>query len=173
MVSCSRLITLEVIASDTHGLIGVGTFSRSISRTVEYAFNDFCIAEMAQSLHKTADAEKYLKRSKNWKNMWNPNQNSYIFVNNSDGSTGYVDSGFYGFLQPRYLNGTFGYQDAMMCSPMYRFTDCYLVPTGHEVRFLSYIPFTCSFHHSFTNSFAYDRPTRAAAGSTLSLLPMT
>ncbi|PTB41731.1 uncharacterized protein TrAFT101_009655 [Trichoderma asperellum] len=124
--------TLGYIPTDDFDPNGVGTFSRSISRTVEYAFNDFCIAEMAQSLHKTADAEKYLKRSKNWKNMWNPNQNSYIYVTNPDGSTGYVDSGFYGFLQPRYLNGTFGYQDAMMCSPMYRFTDCYLVPTGHE-----------------------------------------
>lgn len=95
---------------------------------------------MAQSLHKTADAEKYLGRSKNWKNMWNPNQNSYIYVNQSDGSTGYVDSGFYGFLQPRYLNGTFGYQDAMLCSPMYQPSACYLVPTGHEVRFLLHLP---------------------------------
>ncbi|KAJ4857208.1 glycosyl hydrolase family 92 domain-containing protein [Trichoderma breve] len=108
--------TLGYIPTDDFDPNGVGTFSRSISRTVEYAYNDFCIAEMAESLHKKADAEKYLKRSKNWKNMWNPNQNS----------------GFYGFLQPRYLNGTFGYQDAMMCTPMFRFDDCYLVPTGHE-----------------------------------------
>jgi hypothetical protein len=70
--------------------------------------------------------------------MWNPNQNSFIYVTNPDGSTGYVDSGFYGFLQPKYLNGTFGYQDAMMCTPMFRFADCYLVPTGHEVRFRPY-----------------------------------
>lgn len=81
--------------------------------------------------------------------MWNPNQNSYIYVNNSDGSTGYVDSGFYGFLQPRYLNGTFGYQDAMMCSPMYWFDGCYLVPTGHEVRssltYWGFLPFFIVF----------------------------
>ncbi|KAM0261501.1 hypothetical protein ACHAQJ_002183 [Trichoderma viride] len=124
--------SLGYIPTDDFDPNGVGTFSRSISRTVEYAYNDFCIAEMAQSLHKTADAEKYLKRSKNWKNMWNPNQNSFIYITNPDGSTGYVDSGFYGFLQPKYLNGTFGYQDAMMCTPMFRFDDCYLVPTGHE-----------------------------------------
>ncbi|QYT04720.1 GH92 alpha-1,2-mannosidase [Trichoderma simmonsii] len=124
--------TLGYIPTDDFDPNGVGTFSRSISRTVEYAYNDFCIAEMAESLNKKADAEKYLKRSKNWKNMWNPNQNSYIYITNPDGSTGYVDSGFYGFLQPRYLNGTFGYQDAMMCTPMFRFDDCYLVPTGHE-----------------------------------------
>ncbi|KAK5991857.1 putative secreted glycosidase [Cladobotryum mycophilum] len=124
--------SLGYIPTDDFDPYGVGTFSRSISRTVEYAYNDFCIAEVAQALNKTADAEKYLGRSKNWKNMFNPKQDSYVYVKNPDGSTGYVDSGFYGFLQPRYLNGTFGYQDAMMCSPMFRFDDCYLVTTGHE-----------------------------------------
>ncbi|KAL7961216.1 glycoside hydrolase family 92 protein [Trichoderma compactum] len=101
--------TLGYIPTDDFDPNGVGTFSRSISQTVEYAYNDFCIAEIAESLNKKAYAEKYLKRSKNWKNI-----------------------GFYGFLQPRYLNGTFGYQDTMMCTPMFRLDDCHLVPTGHE-----------------------------------------
>jgi putative alpha-1,2-mannosidase len=114
--------------------LGVGIFTRSISRTVEYAYNDFCIAEMAQALKKTADAEKYLKRAKNWSNMWNPNQNSFVYLTQSDGSVTYSDSGFTGFLQPRYLNGTFGYQDAMMCSPMYESTGCFLLQDGREVR---------------------------------------
>jgi putative alpha-1,2-mannosidase len=65
---------------------------------------------MAKGLGKTADAEKYLARSNNWKNMYKADQKSYV-----NGSNAYpdstVDSGFVGFLQPRYLNGTFGYQD--------------------------------------------------------------
>jgi putative alpha-1,2-mannosidase len=78
---------------------------------VEYAYDDFCIAEMAKGLGKMADAEKYLGRSDNWKNMYKADQTSFV-----TNSTGYppkvpVDSGFVGFLQPRYLNGTFGYQD--------------------------------------------------------------
>jgi putative alpha-1,2-mannosidase len=118
--------------------LGVGIFTRSISRTVEYAFNDFCIAEMAQALNKSADAEKYLKRSQNWMNMWNPNQNSWVYLTQSDGSVSYSDSGFLGFLQPRYLNGTFGYQDAMMCSPMYEATGCFLLQNGREVKYFAF-----------------------------------
>jgi putative alpha-1,2-mannosidase len=90
---------------------------------------------MAQAQGKTADAEKYLARSGNWANMFNPNQNSWIYLTNSDGSVSYSDSGFMGFLQPKYLNGTFGYQDAMLCSPMYGPDDCFLLQGGHEVRY--------------------------------------
>ena len=45
-------------------------FPRSTSRTVEYAYNDFCIAQVAKSLGLTAESLKYLDRSKNWTNVW-------------------------------------------------------------------------------------------------------
>lgn len=45
-------------------------YPRSASRTMEYAYNDFCVAQVARALGKTADAEKYLARSKNWLNVW-------------------------------------------------------------------------------------------------------
>ncbi len=45
-------------------------YPRSASRTVEYAYNDFCIAQVAQALGHTADSQKYLQRSKNWMNVW-------------------------------------------------------------------------------------------------------
>jgi putative alpha-1,2-mannosidase len=37
---------------------GFGTITRSISRTLEYSYNDFVTAELAQKLKKTADAQK-------------------------------------------------------------------------------------------------------------------
>ncbi|KAK5711741.1 hypothetical protein LTR15_012336 [Elasticomyces elasticus] len=114
---------LHYIPTDDYDPYGVGPFTRSISRTVEYAYDDFCIAEMAQALGHTADAQKYLKRSAYWRNMYNPNQDSTI-----NGT----DTGFTGFLQPRYLNGTFGIQDPIFCSPLLNFTSCYLNPDGHE-----------------------------------------
>lgn len=77
------------------------------------------------------DAEKYLGRSGNWKNMYKADQVSFV-SNTTDYPNSTVDSGFVGFLQPRYLNGTFGFQDASLCSPLYNFTSCYLSPTGHE-----------------------------------------
>ncbi|KAH8669675.1 glycoside hydrolase family 92 protein [Tricladium varicosporioides] len=122
---------LGYIPTDDFDPYGTGPFTRSISRTVEYAYNDFCIAEMARGLGNHADAEKYLQRSDNWKNMYKSDQTSY--VSNTTGHIGQtIDSGFVGFLQPRYLNGSFGYQDPSLCSPLYNFTSCYLNPNGHE-----------------------------------------
>ena len=45
-------------------------YERSASRTLEYAYNDFCIAAVAKGLGKIAHYRKYLKRSQNWMNLW-------------------------------------------------------------------------------------------------------
>jgi predicted alpha-1,2-mannosidase len=45
-------------------------YTRSASRTMEYAYDDFCIAQVAQALGHNADAQKYLERAKNWMNVW-------------------------------------------------------------------------------------------------------
>ncbi|HYE64377.1 MAG TPA: GH92 family glycosyl hydrolase [Pyrinomonadaceae bacterium] len=45
-------------------------YPRSASRTVEYAYDDFCIAQVAKALGHAADSRKYLERSKNWMNVW-------------------------------------------------------------------------------------------------------
>jgi len=122
---------LGYIPTDDFDPYGGGPFTRSISRTVEYAYDDFCIAEMAKGLGHTADAEKYLERSGNWRNMYKADQTS--MVSNTTGHINEtIDSGFVGFLQPRYLNGTFGFQDPSLCSPLYNFTSCYLDQDGHE-----------------------------------------
>ena len=44
----------------------------SLSRTLESAFDDFCIAEMAQKMGKTDIANEYYKRSQNYRNVFNP-----------------------------------------------------------------------------------------------------
>lgn len=59
--------SLGYIPTDDYDPYGVGGFDRSISRTVEYAYNDFCLAEMAHALGDTADYEKYIRRAENWK----------------------------------------------------------------------------------------------------------
>ncbi|CAI7643894.1 unnamed protein product [Penicillium glandicola] len=114
---------LGYIPFDDYDPYGKGTHTRSVSRTVEYAYNDFCIAKMAQGMGRQADYEKYMKRSGNWAHMFKPDQKSSI-----NG----VDTNFTGFLQPRYTNGTWGYQDPILCSPLLDFTGCYLNPNGHE-----------------------------------------
>lgn len=44
----------------------------SLSRTLEYAFDDYCIAEMARKMGKTGLADEYYKRSQNYRNVFNP-----------------------------------------------------------------------------------------------------
>lgn len=70
-----------------------GLRTRSVSRTVEFAYNDFCIASMAAGLNHPADHTKYMNRAGYWKNLFNSTQTSVI----ND-----IDTGFVGFLQPRY-----------------------------------------------------------------------
>ena len=43
---------------------------RAGNRTVEYAYDDFCIAEVAKGLGRTDIYERYLRQSQNWKNLW-------------------------------------------------------------------------------------------------------
>lgn len=66
------------------------TFNRAVTRAVEYACNDFGLHQVASGLGKSRDAAKYLRRARNWRNHWNPNQTSL---------------GFSGFVVPRNASG--------------------------------------------------------------------
>ncbi|KAL2852509.1 glycosyl hydrolase family 92-domain-containing protein [Aspergillus pseudoustus] len=88
--------------------LGFGTNSRSISRTVEYSYNDFCVSTIGKGLERDGYTT-YLQRANNWKNLYKDDQTS--FINGTD-------TGFVGFFQPRYLNGTWGYQDPIACSAL-------------------------------------------------------
>ncbi|HKG12486.1 MAG TPA: GH92 family glycosyl hydrolase [Pyrinomonadaceae bacterium] len=43
---------------------------RSASRTLEYAYDDFCLAQVAGRLGRAADGRAYLARSRAWENLW-------------------------------------------------------------------------------------------------------
>ena len=101
--------------------------TRSISRTVEYAYDDFCISLMAKELHHDVDSQKYMNRSQNWKNLFSPTQASLLSTGDNT-----LDTGFVGFLQPRLANGTFAYQDPASCSPLLDFGSCSLDYGGGE-----------------------------------------
>ena len=44
----------------------------SLSKTLEYAYDDYCIAKMAEKMGKKEIADKFYKRSLNYKNLYNP-----------------------------------------------------------------------------------------------------
>jgi putative alpha-1,2-mannosidase len=65
---------------DTHGLkaykekgyISSEDDNESVSKTLEYAYDDWCIGQMAKALGKTDDYNYFEKRGQNWKNLFNP-----------------------------------------------------------------------------------------------------
>jgi predicted alpha-1,2-mannosidase len=65
-------------------------FPRAGSRTVEYAYDDFAIAELACGLGDAATARTFAQRSRNWANLWDPSLSA---------------EGISGFLRPREANG--------------------------------------------------------------------
>ena len=63
---------------------------RAGNRTVEYAFCDWAIAKVAQSLGKNDIARQYMLQSANWKNLWRGD---------------YTEDGVSGFVMPRTAEG--------------------------------------------------------------------
>ena len=58
---------------------------QSVSRTLEYAYDDYCIGEMAKALGKSDDAAIYLKYATNYRNVFDP-QTKFMRGKKSDGS---------------------------------------------------------------------------------------
>jgi predicted alpha-1,2-mannosidase len=67
-------------------------FGLYCSRSMEFSYNDFCVAEMARGLGRKSDAARYLRRSRQWENLWNRETES---------------DGFRGFIAPRTMAGDF------------------------------------------------------------------
>ncbi|WP_264559949.1 GH92 family glycosyl hydrolase [Flavobacterium sp. N2270] len=61
---------LGLEAYKKYGFISIDDDHESVSKTVEYAYDDWCIAQMAQILGKTEDYNYFMKRSQNWKNLF-------------------------------------------------------------------------------------------------------
>ena len=57
----------------------------SLSRSLEYAFDDWCIAEFAKKLGENELAEQFYARSENYKNVFNP-ATSFMQPRSKDGS---------------------------------------------------------------------------------------
>jgi predicted alpha-1,2-mannosidase len=67
------------------GYIPVDKDGIAASRTLEYASDDFAIAQLARSLGDTANADAFLKRAGNWQNVFDP-ETKWIRPRNADGS---------------------------------------------------------------------------------------
>jgi predicted alpha-1,2-mannosidase len=78
-------------------------YGRSVTRAVEYSFNDFALSQVASGLGITADVTKYTERSRQWRNHWDPNATSLNFT---------------GFIVPRNTSGLIQ-QNPLDCAGCY------------------------------------------------------
>lgn len=66
------------------------SFPRSGNRTLDYAYDDYCISVIAKGLNKENIYRQYLKQADNWQNLWRD---------------GYKDHGAVGFIMPKDAEG--------------------------------------------------------------------
>lgn len=81
------------------GYVSADQNTRPVSRTVEYALNDFALAQVAKG-EAPNDVDKYLRRSAGWQLIWSHNTDS---VNTTPTFTG--------FLAPKNADGKFNLTD--------------------------------------------------------------
>jgi predicted alpha-1,2-mannosidase len=54
------------------GYVATDHVQQALAETVDSAYGDFCIAQVAAALGKKQDAEMFLDRSRNWRNVFDP-----------------------------------------------------------------------------------------------------
>lgn len=85
-------------AYKANGLISIDDEHESVSKTVEYAYDDWCIAQMARILGKQDDCKYFMERSQSWKNLF-------------DGATGHMrprkNGGWDKPFDPREVNNNY------------------------------------------------------------------
>jgi predicted alpha-1,2-mannosidase len=54
------------------GYVPGDMYNQSVSMTLEYAYNDFCLAQVAKILGKEEDYKLFIKRAQNYKNLYDP-----------------------------------------------------------------------------------------------------
>ncbi|MEW5677422.1 GH92 family glycosyl hydrolase [Flavobacterium enshiense] len=89
---------LGLEAYKKNGFISIDDEHESVSKTLEYAYDDWCIAQMAKLLNKKDDFEYFMRRSQSWRNVF-------------DSQTGFMrpkkNGGWDSPFEPREVNNNF------------------------------------------------------------------
>jgi predicted alpha-1,2-mannosidase len=68
-----------------YGYIPQDKFGSSVTITLEFSYDDWCIAQMAKKLGYSADYDYYMKRSKSWEKLFDT-RIGFVRAKNADGS---------------------------------------------------------------------------------------
>lgn len=91
-------------------------FVRAGNRTLEYAYDDYCLATVAQGIDGNQEYERFIKQSDNWLNLWRDIE----------------DNGSKGFIMPRDANGH--WIDSIQCNQ-----------SNSIKKYVQYTPLTLEF----------------------------
>lgn len=72
MVAAARGPQSEKHAYETLGYVPGDKFSESVSKTLEFAYDDWCVAEFAGMTENFEVEEVFRRRCQNWKNLFDP-----------------------------------------------------------------------------------------------------
>jgi predicted alpha-1,2-mannosidase len=86
------------------GYLPADTTTGSVSKTLEYSFDDWCIAQMARELGKKADQVIFLKRASSYKNLFDP-QSKFMRPRLANGKWKKPFDPFYGGYKNDYVEG--------------------------------------------------------------------
>ncbi|MCP4311542.1 MAG: glycoside hydrolase family 92 protein, partial [Bacteroidetes bacterium] len=86
---------------------------RFVSNTLEYAYDDWCVSQLASSLGKSDSYDTFIKRAHNYQNMFDPETK---------------------FMRPKYEDGTFRKQFDPVSSPRNEFVE------GNSWQFTFFVP---------------------------------
>ena len=67
------------------GYVPIDKEKEAASKTVEYAFDDWSIARMAEAMGEKQTAQEFFKRAENWRNVFDP-KTGFIRAKKTDGS---------------------------------------------------------------------------------------
>jgi predicted alpha-1,2-mannosidase len=75
------------------GYVPLDKTAESASETLEDAYDDFAVAQVAKALGREADYRGFINRSRNYRNLYNP-QRGFMQARRADGSWGSPDEGW-------------------------------------------------------------------------------
>ncbi|OOQ61616.1 GH92 family glycosyl hydrolase [Mucilaginibacter pedocola] len=80
------------------GAVNADKEHESVAKTLDYAYDDWCIAQMAKMLNKPTDYAEYIKRAQYWKNVYN-NENGFMQARDN--------GGWYSPFEPTEINNNY------------------------------------------------------------------
>jgi predicted alpha-1,2-mannosidase len=70
MVAASNYTSWSIPTFNKNNFVQIDDESESVSKTLEYAYDNWCIAQVAKKLNKKTDYDLYMKRAQAYKNVY-------------------------------------------------------------------------------------------------------